>query len=196
MTKRRIRWERVIIATLIFLVILYVMRPETTGKAVDIIISNNTNNTDTKEETTIINPYTNITRPGYHNFSAIFGYEIMFMGYEINETILRPNETFEITYRWKSLGKMDKDYVVFVHFTDDKNRILFQQDHMPPIPTSRWSPGDIINESYTIKIPENVNGTIDIGIGWWYPPTGKRLKIENIKTQDNKIVIGKIKIET
>lgn len=191
MAKRRIRWDRLIIVTLIFLSILYVMRPETTGKAVDITISDNTTNeTGTKM---ITDPYTNMTRPGHHNFSALFGYEIMFMGYDINETILRPNETFEITYYWKALDKMDKDYVVFVHFTDNNNRILFQQDHMPPLQTSRWSPGDIINETYTIKVPENVNGTINLGLGWWYPPTGKRLDIQNIEQNDNKLIIGIIK---
>ena len=183
MAKRKIRWARVIIVTLIFLAMLYVMRPEKTG--------NITDDLSAKKEATAIDPYINMTRPGYHNFSAIFGYEIMFMGYDVNETILHPNETFEITYHWKALDKMDKDYIVFVHFTDNNNRILFQQDHMPPIQTSKWSPGDIINETYTIRVPENINGTIDIGIGWWYPSTGKRLNTEN---QDNKLIIGQIKI--
>ncbi len=196
MAERRIRWVRVIIVILVLLALVYVIRPETTGMVVQVSI-NDTGVNATANETRDIeapDPYVNITRPGHYNYSVIFGYKIMFMGYDINESLLYPNDTFEVTYYWKALDAMDEDYMVFVHFTDENERILFQQDHLPPIQTSKWLLGDIVKENYTIKVPENVNGTIKIGLGLWYPKTGRRLKIENIVHKYNKVIIGEIKV--
>lgn len=201
MAERRIRWLRIIIVILALLTLMYLMRPETTGMVVQV----NTNDTvnaagvnatanETTTDTEPPDPYLNITRPGHYNFSVIFDYKIMFMGYDINESLLYPNDTFEVTYYWKALDDMDKDYKAFVHFTDENERILFQQDHLPPIQTSKWSQGDIVKGNYTIKIPENTNGTIKLGLGWWYPKTGGRLKIENIAHKYNKVIIGEIKV--
>ncbi len=198
MAERRIRRVRVIIVILVLLALVCVLRPETTGMVVQVSINDTVNSTGvntTANETTDIeepDPYVNITRLGHYNYSVIFGYKIMFMGYDINETLLRPNDTFEVTYYWKALDEMDKDYKVFVHFTDEKERILFQQDHLPPIQTSKWSQGDIVKGNYTIKVPENVTGTIKIGLGLWYPKTGRRLDTITI---DNKIIVGTIKVK-
>jgi len=50
----------------------------------------------------------------------------------------RPGNGFKITYRWQPVA-MDKDYTVFVHFVDKEGKIVLQDDHKPPTPTSRWS---------------------------------------------------------
>ncbi|MBN2133563.1 MAG: glycoside hydrolase family 16 protein [Sedimentisphaerales bacterium] len=50
----------------------------------------------------------------------------------------RPGSGFKITYRWQA-APMDKDYTVFVHVVDETGRIVLQDDHEPPMPTSTWS---------------------------------------------------------
>jgi len=49
----------------------------------------------------------------------------------------RPGNGFKITYRWQVVP-MDKDYTIFVHFVDKDGKIVLQDDHNPPTPTSRW----------------------------------------------------------
>ena len=89
MAERRIRWVRVVIVIFVLLALVCVMRPETTGMVVQVSINDTVNATGvntTANETTYIeapDPYVDITRPGHYNYSVIFGYKIMFMGYDI-----------------------------------------------------------------------------------------------------------------
>jgi len=150
------------------------------------------NETEIYTEPDVSDPYENITLPSHYNFSVIFGYKIMFMGYDINETLLRPNDTFEITYYWKALDKIDKHYAVFVHFTDKNGKILFQDDHDPPLKTIFWEMATIYNETRIITVPSNINTQeADLKVGWWNPQTGQRVIIQH---KNNILGLGKIKI--
>jgi hypothetical protein len=60
----------------------------------------------------------------------------------------RPGCGFRITYRWRA-APMDRDYAVFVHVLDDEGRIVLQDDHDPPTPTSKWA-GPV---AYTRDVP-------------------------------------------
>jgi len=55
----------------------------------------------------------------------------------------------DVEYRWKTTAefqKLPQDYTVFVHFWH-KNNMLFQDDYVPEVPTSKWEP----NKEYTFK---------------------------------------------
>lgn len=61
----------------------------------------------------------------------------------------------DVTYTWKtenSYIQTNQDYTVFVHFWHKEN-MLFQDDHLPEIPTSEWEPGKEYAYSRTIFIP-------------------------------------------
>lgn len=49
----------------------------------------------------------------------------------------RPGAGFRITYHWQATP-LDADYTVFVHIVDKDGRIVLQDDHEPPTPTSKW----------------------------------------------------------
>ena len=186
--KRRIRITRVIIVILLLLSIVCIATPHPTGNMVQITI----NETGIYTESDVSEPYENISFPGHHNFSVIFDYKIMFPGYDINETLLRPNDTFEIIYYWKALDKIDKDYTVFVHFTDQDGKILFQDDHDPLLKTTFWEMATIYNESRIIIVPPNVKPQIlNINVGWWNHQTGQRIIMQE---KNNMLSIGRIKI--
>jgi len=186
--KRRIRMMRVIIVVLLLLSIICIATPHPTGNVVQISI----NETEIYTEPEVSDPYENISFPGHHNFSVIFDYKIMFLGYDINETLLRPNDTFEITYYWKALDKIGKDYAVFVHFTDSDGKILFQDDHYPALKTKFWEMATIYNETRQITLPPSIKPQIlNINMGWWNHQTDQRLIIQE---KNNILAIGKIKI--
>ncbi len=50
----------------------------------------------------------------------------------------RPGNGFQITYTWQA-APLDKDYSIFVHFVDADGKIVLQDDHKPPTPTSSWT---------------------------------------------------------
>lgn len=86
--------------------------------------------------------------------------EVMFLGYDLSPVVLKRGEPFTITYYWKGLKKMSRDYRVYVHFDNALHtRVRFQYDHEPlggERPTSTWKPGCVIKEEYELVVPENV----------------------------------------
>ena len=139
-----------------------------------------------KEFTTEQKNY-NMTSPMHYKMFILFDYKIAFLGYDINQTILHANDTFEITYYWKAIDEIDKDYVVFVHFTDEKGKILFQGDYAPEVKTTEWELGKVYKKTQVKRIPEELKSQyIYIQSGWYYPETGKRL---NVDTADNRFLL-------
>ena len=59
-------------------------------------------------------------------------------------------------------AKFDKDYWVFVHFLDPKGEQMWTDDHLPPMPTTTWKPGETIEYTRTVFVPN-------------YPYIGRRL---------------------
>lgn len=74
-----------------------------------------------------------------------------------------PGKPLRITYNWQAVP-LDQDYTVMVHFIGSNGMTLFQDDHMPPVPTTKWS-GPV---SYTriVDVPSNApEGTYRIVTG-------------------------------
>ncbi len=61
----------------------------------------------------------------------------------------KPGGGFRITYRWQAVP-LDKNYKVFVHFVDKNEQIVFQDDHEPPVPTSKWE--SLVKYTHTIPL--------------------------------------------
>ena len=90
----------------------------------------------------------------------------------------RPGDIVEYTIKFRNDGSetAENEYKVFVHFEfPDKgcDKIKFQQDHEPLVPTVAWEPGKIITDGpYTVQIPSNAEeGTyyMHIGVYQWEP---------------------------
>ena len=49
----------------------------------------------------------------------------------------------KMTYKFQVApdAKIDGDYIVFVHVLDPEGERLWDDDHMPPVRTSQWKPG-------------------------------------------------------
>jgi hypothetical protein len=61
----------------------------------------------------------------------------------------------EIVYRFQVAAdvKIDGDYRVMVHFVDRDDELMWTDDHDPPVPTSRWKPGQTIEYTRTLFVP-------------------------------------------
>lgn len=71
------------------------------------------------------------------------------------EKPLSDNLITDIQYKWKTSAdfvKVDTEYNIFVHFWH-KNNLLFQDDHVPPVPTLQWEPGKEYVYARKIYIP-------------------------------------------
>ena len=86
----------------------------------------------------------------------------------------------KITYKFEVLPntKIDSDYMVFVHVMDPEGEKLWQDDHQPSVPTSRWQPGQVVEYTRTVFVPNYPYiGEAVIRMGLYNPVTGKRLAL-------------------
>jgi hypothetical protein len=88
----------------------------------------------------------------------------------------------EIKYRFTvapNAGKIDGDYYVFVHFLEGGSReMMWTDDHLPPVPTSQWKPGQVIEYGRTMFAPVYPYvGEATAELGLYNRKNGKRLTL-------------------
>jgi hypothetical protein len=75
----------------------------------------------------------------------------------------RPGQSFSLTYRWSG-GPTSSPQTVFVHFLDANDVVRFQDDHVPPTPTSQWTGS--VSYTRTVTVPAALPaGTYRIVVG-------------------------------
>lgn len=73
---------------------------------------------------------------------------------------------------------LDHDYRVFVHFLDADGKLLWTDDHDPPIPSSRWRPAQTMSYERRIAVPERAYvGRATIAVGLYSVRLGERLPL-------------------
>ncbi|MBN2143471.1 MAG: discoidin domain-containing protein, partial [Candidatus Aureabacteria bacterium] len=95
------------------------------------------------------------------------------------------------------LVSLEKDYYLFIHYCDDKGRVLFQGDvkmeHFRK-PTSLWQDNMRVLMERTVWIPVFVTGKVFIKTGIWHPDSGKQLKIERQTKKETHVILGSFDI--
>ncbi len=87
-----------------------------------------------------------------------------------------------LTYRFEVApnATVDGDYRVFVHVLDPEGEQLWTDDHEPPVPTSKWRPGQKVEYQRTVFVPSYPYiGEARIRLGLYSPGSGKRLVLSN-----------------
>lgn len=129
-------------------------------------------------DTLILGPFY-ITAPGLlqpqfpleHKFGAF----IKLLGFTLHD---RGTHT-DIDLFWQVEQSPPLDYTVFLQLLDPQQNILAQND-TPPLrglyPTSRWQPGDILVDTFTLAVPiDQLGGDNRLVTGLYNPITGERL---------------------
>ncbi len=117
--------------------------------------------------------------PPLHLQAAKFGDEIALVGWSAQPETLKPG-TVNLTLVWRAERGMAQSYTSFVHFVNAAGDRIAQDDHAPHngiYPTTRWAAGEMVRESYTLVIPENLPpGEYHLRVGW-YDAEGERLPV-------------------
>ena len=117
---------------------------------------------------------------------AAFGNELQLLGYDLVETAVHE---FTLRLVWQAQETPPEDYTVFVHVLgQDGVCCAWQQDAMPQqnqYPTSRWLPGEVVVDSYTIRLPDDADpGDYPIEIGLYVAETGLRLPVSGLDVNE------------
>jgi hypothetical protein len=132
--------------------------------------------------------------------SAVFNHEIELVGYKLQSDALTSPGTIDLTLYWRSVQEVANDYTVFIHLADANGLLLAQEDSplgQGKFPTSRWSPGQLIEDEHHLLIAENLpDGKYDLKVGLYNSATGERLSVqsENGPVPDNSFLLTQIKV--
>ena len=88
-----------------------------------------------------------------------------------------------------------QDYMVFVHVLDPTGEQLWTDDH-PPVPaTSTWKPGQTVEYTRTVFVPNYPYiGEAAIRMGLYSPASGKRLTLSAQQASRKEYVVGKFQL--
>lgn len=100
--------------------------------------------------------------------SASFADKITLVGY----TSQQNESNLEVTLVWQALAEVEIGLTAFVHLLDKNGQILAQSDRPPAgYPTSDWRPGEIVVDTFTILLPDQLPSPIQLRTGF-YDPAG------------------------
>lgn len=131
------------------------------------------------------------------NSGVNYAGKVKFLGIEIKKM---PRNQLKVSYYWQLLDELGPYNRVFVHFTDQSNKPLFQDDHdFCPNHSSEEIRGKFIEESDTVVVPASALGKeVSVKIGIYGLSVG-RLKIAETggmptDEQQTRALVTKIKL--
>jgi 4-amino-4-deoxy-L-arabinose transferase-like glycosyltransferase len=115
-----------------------------------------------------------------HTLAASFGDPPLarLLGYDLDGAPA-PGGALTLTLYWRVENATPISWKVFVHLIGADGRPAAQGDDFPLAgqrPTTSWQPGEIIRDSYTVKLPADMPpGDYPLRIGFYDPASGVRL---------------------
>jgi hypothetical protein len=115
----------------------------------------------------------------------------------LNKSRAAIGSPLELTYKFEVLpnATVDGDYTVFVHVLEPGGEKLWQDDHDPAVPTSQWKPGQTVEYSRTIFVPNYPYlGDAEIRMGLYDPKTQKRLTLNGRETTRREYAVANLHV--
>ena len=103
----------------------------------------------------------------------------------------------KITYKFEVLpdAKFEGDYAVFVHVMDPDGEMLWQDDHHPSVPTSQWRPGQTVEYTRTVFIPNKPYiGEAIVRVGLYNPSNGRRVSLKGEEASRQEYVVSRFRL--
>ena len=111
------------------------------------------------------------------------------------EVKVRQGRTFDITYHWQVERRVRGEWIIFVHFTDPAGReIRFQNDHPPDPPLSKWPTGDHADGPHPVTVPQGLEGTFDVRVGFYSRPSLGRVSLLGESDNERRYIVGRLKV--
>jgi hypothetical protein len=89
----------------------------------------------------------------------------------------------------------DRNYWVFVHVLDSEGEQMWTDDHLPPTPTTQWKPGQTIQYSRIVFVPNYPYiGEATVRLGLYDPKTNQRLALDAPDASRHEYVVAKFQV--
>lgn len=115
----------------------------------------------------------------------------------LNKTSAAIGSPLNITYKFQvaQAPSIGRDYLVFMHVIGPDGEKLWQDDHAPAVPTSKWTPGQTVEYSRLVFVPNYPYiGEATIRLGLYDPSTGNRLALTGDDAGRQEYVVGRLNL--
>jgi hypothetical protein len=100
--------------------------------------------------------------------SINFGDRMRLVGYALDQRVVQPEGTLNLTLYWEGVRPMDADYTVSAQLVDPDQRKAAQQDSWPQdgaAPTTGWTAGQVLADERALAIyPDAPPGVYDVRV--------------------------------
>lgn len=103
-----------------------------------------------------------------------------------------------ITYRFQVApgARLAKDFRVLVHFLDADEEMMWADDHMPPVPTSAWKAGQVVEYTRTLFVPlYPYVGEAAVVVGLYDPSTGARVPLSGEAVGQREYRVARLRLQ-
>jgi hypothetical protein len=118
--------------------------------------------------------------------------------FSANRTRVPAGSPVEMTYKFvvsPTAPKIPENYRVFVHFLDADNERLWADDHDPPIPTTQWKPGQVIEYTKTMFVPIVPHeGATKVLMGLYSNASDSRLPLAGTNNGQRAYTVGNLDV--
>jgi hypothetical protein len=125
--------------------------------------------------------------------------QIELIGYSLDRRAVTPNESIFLTLYWRAKSKLAADYTVFTHVLQPPETLWAQQDKQLQPPSSSWPIGQVVSETYELKIkPDTPPGVYDVEVGVYDPQKNfERLRVvtNDGRITENYVLLGKVRVK-
>jgi 4-amino-4-deoxy-L-arabinose transferase-like glycosyltransferase len=125
--------------------------------------------------------------------------QIELIGYALDRRAASPAESIFLTLYWRAQSQMPADYTVFTHVLQPPETLWAQQDKQLQPPSSSWSIGQVVSDTYELKIkPDTPPGVYEVEVGVYDPQQNfERLRIvtDDGRITENYVLLGKVRVQ-
>lgn len=130
--------------------------------------------------------------------ATLGGGKIRFLGSDWRPDPVGRGQSLRISHYFESVAALDKNWKMFVHVEGaGRGGILVNADHVPIdnlYPTDKWQPAQIIEDAYSITVPQNAPDEMVVFIGFYR--FDDRLGVDDRASHDgaNRIAAFRFKV--
>jgi hypothetical protein len=118
--------------------------------------------------------------------------------FSVNQTRVPLGSPVEVTYKFtvaNDAPKISENYRVFVHFLDSDKERMWTDDHDPPVPTTQWKPGQVIQYTKTMFVPiYPYLGPTTVLMGLYSQASNSRLPLAGENNGQRAYTVGKLEL--
>ncbi len=118
------------------------------------------------------------------------------VGYEVEPRTLLPGEALTVKLYWQALQPIELDYLESVKLLDSANLPVGAVDQTPPLPTTRWWPGELVPDTVVVPLNAEVSppAILQLDVGLLYLETLRTLPVFNVDGQEIPRSLAQVKI--